>query len=218
MNKPPKVTVLISGRGSNLSALHENAKGYQVSAVVSNNVEAAGLEWAQQRGIPTYTVQRNLFPSLVEFKAAVLQKVCETSPDIVALAGFMVVLQHEFVERFTGRLINIHPSILPKYPGLHTHQRALDAGEAEHGATVHFVATGVDTGPIIAQGSVPVYRDDSPETLADRTLKVEHTIYPWVVQHLATGEIKLTARGVVYSDRVRSEALQRKFSLIEQGE
>jgi phosphoribosylglycinamide formyltransferase-1 len=196
-------------------ALHERASGYRIGAVISNNSEAAGLRWAEERGIPCHTVLRNDFQSLLDFKTAVLQAVINTSPDLVALAGFMVVLQPAFIDKFSGRLINIHPSLLPKFPGLDTHQRALEAGESEHGASVHFVATGVDTGALIAQGKVAVSPSDSPESLAERTLTVEHKLYPWVVSHLVTGAISLRGDSVEYSDLVRSEAIEKGFILPE---
>jgi phosphoribosylglycinamide formyltransferase-1 len=208
-----KVTVLISGRGSNLVALHENAQGYEISAVVTDNPNAPGAAWATERGIPTVTVLRHQFPNLAEFKKRVLEAVDGTEPALVALAGFMVVLQPEFVDAYAGRLINIHPSLLPKFPGLHTHQRALEAGEREHGATVHFVSAGVDTGPVIAQAKVALHPDDTPEVLAARTLTVEHKLYPWALRHLAAGDIRLTPSGVSYSDHVRSEAAAFGFSV-----
>ncbi len=193
--------------------LHEKSDGYAIRAVVSNRLDSAALTWAAERGIPTHTVVREHYGSLSDFKAALLEVVARTNPDIVALAGFMVVLQPAFVDAFFGKLINIHPSLLPKFPGLDTHQRALDAGEDEHGATVHFVAAGVDTGPIIAQGRVPVISGDTTETLAARTLVLEHNLYPWVLKHLARGEIKLTPQGVDYSDHVRSTAVSCGYSL-----
>ncbi len=213
MTVPASVTALVSGRGSNLMALHDNSDGYAIKAVVSNRVDSAGLAWAAQRGIPTHTVVREDYATLTEFKDALFKVVVETAPDLVVLAGFMVVLQPAFVAAFDGRLINIHPSLLPKFPGLDTHQRALDAGEFEHGATVHFVAAGVDTGAIIAQGRVPVLSGDTAEILAERTLTVEHRLYPWVLKHLARAEIKLTPAGVVYSDYVRSAAASRGFMI-----
>ncbi len=196
-------------------ALHDRASGYRIGAVISNNSEAAGLRWAEERGITCHTVLRSDFQSLLDFKTAVLQAVIKTSPDLVALAGFMVVLQPAFIDKFSGRLINIHPSLLPKFPGLDTHQRALEAGESEHGASVHFVATGVDTGALIAQGKVAVSPSDSPESLAERTLTVEHKLYPWVVSHLVTGAISLRGDSVEYSDLVRSEAIEKGFILPE---
>jgi phosphoribosylglycinamide formyltransferase-1 len=194
-------------------ALHEKSDGYAIRAVVSNRLDSGGLAWAAERGISTHTVVRDHYGSLTDFKGALLEVVARTTPDIVALAGFMVVLQPAFVETFVGKLINIHPSLLPKFPGLDTHQRALDAGELEHGATVHFVAAGVDTGPILAQGRVPVVSGDTAEALAVRTLALEHKLYPWALKHLAKGDIKLTPEGVVYSDQVRSAATSCGFSL-----
>lgn len=213
MSLPISVTALISGRGSNLMALHERAQGYRIGAVISNNSDAAGLAWAKEQGIPTYTVLRGNFPSLSDFKRAVLQAVRETTPDLVALAGFMVVLQPEFVDEYAGKLINIHPSLLPKFPGLDTHRRALEARESAHGASVQFVAAGVDTGAIIAQGQVPVYPSDTPEVLASRTLELEHRLYPWVVKHIAAGEICFNGGMVEHSELVRSEAADRGFIL-----
>jgi phosphoribosylglycinamide formyltransferase-1 len=187
-----RVTVLISGRGSNLIALYEQRKGYEITSVISNNRDAKGLSWARSHAIPCQVVERSEYQSIKEFKSALLNAVIESDPQIVCLAGLMVVLQPEFVERFKGRLVNIHPSLLPKFPGLDTHERALAAREVEHGATVHFVAEGVDTGAIIAQVAVPVYcGSDTAETLADRVLSCEHRLYPWVVSKLASGEIWL---------------------------
>lgn len=196
-------------------SLHENAQEYDIGHVISNDANAPGVQWASQRGIPTTVVERSAFPGLVEFKGALLQAVIDTQPDIVALAGFMVVLQPEFVAAFSGRLVNIHPSLLPKFKGLNTHQRALEAGEAQHGASVHFVADGVDTGPIIAQGKVLVESADTPHTLAARTLAVEHRLYPWAIKHLAQGGIALVDGQVVYSDLVRNEAQVNGFILHE---
>jgi phosphoribosylglycinamide formyltransferase-1 len=213
MPSPVLVTALVSGRGTNLMALHEKRDGYSIHAVVSNNPDSAGLTWAAEQGIATHTVVRQDHGSLVDFKAALLNVVTNTKPDIVALAGFMVVLQPAFVETFAGRLINIHPSLLPKFPGLDTHQRALDSNDTEHGATVHFVTAGVDTGPIIAQGRVPVYSGDTAEALAERTLSLEHKLYPWVLKHLASGAIAHTQTGVTYSDQVRSEAQSAGYTL-----
>lgn len=206
MTSPASVTALVSGRGSNLMALHEKSDGYAIRAVVSNRMDSAGLAWAAERGITTLTVVREHYDSLANFKTALLEAVAKTNPDVIALAGFMVVLQPAFVDAFVGRLINIHPSLLPKFPGLDTHQRALGAGEVEHGATVHFVAAGVDTGPMIAQGRVPVLSGDTADSLAVRTLVLEHQLYPWVLKYVASGDIRLTPEGVVYSDHVRSAA------------
>jgi phosphoribosylglycinamide formyltransferase-1 len=217
MPQPVSVTVLVSGRGSNLIALHEKADGYLIKSIVTNNPDAPALQWAADRNIPSRIVSRPQFSNLADFKAGILEAVNQTEPDLVLLAGFMVVLQPEFVRTYQGRLINIHPSLLPRFQGLNTHQRALDTGEAVHGATVHFVAEGVDTGEIIAQGAVPVRPDDTAEVLAARTLTIEHALYPWAVRYLSSGEIKLVANRVSYSDRVRSEALSKGFILSRQN-
>lgn len=206
MNDAARTTVLISGRGSNLKALIQHQSGYRISHVIADKPEAGGLQVAKEAGIPTSVVPRSEFPSLPAFKGAVLQAVVSTAPDIVALAGFMVVLQPEFTEAFHGRLINIHPSLLPMFPGLHTHERALEAKVSHHGCTVHFVDAGVDTGPLIAQSSIEVDRNDSPHSLADRVLAKEHLLYPWIVRALAHGDIQLRDRSVIYSDRAQDEA------------
>ncbi len=207
------VVVLISGRGSNLKALVERARGYSVTCVISNKSDAAGLTWAKERGIDVCVVAREDFSSLAEFKAGVLEAVSAAKADFVALAGFMVVLQPDFIGRFHGRLINIHPSLLPKYPGLHTHQRAIDAGERTHGCTVHFVDEGVDTGAVIAQGVVDITPGETAESLAEKTIAVEHRLYPWVMARLASGDIRCEGGGVVYSDLARSEASADGFIL-----
>lgn len=211
MNEERAVTVLISGRGSNLKSLHENRLGYRVSAVISNRSDASGLEYAHRHGIPTRVVARESFPTLAAFKAAVLQATVESSPDIVALAGFMMVLQPEFIEHFSGRLVNIHPSLLPQFPGLDTHARAIDAKVREHGCSVHFVDTGVDTGALIAQASLALQSADTPESAAARVLALEHTLYPWALSHLASGSISLSGRSVRYSPSAVLEASQRGF-------
>lgn len=211
----PTVTVLISGRGSNLIALHEKAQGYRVGAVISNRADAAGLSWAASHGIPTQVVSRESFASLAQHKEALLEAVKSTSPDLVALAGFMMILQPEFVEAFSGRLVNIHPSLLPKYPGLDTHARALAAGDSKHGASVHFVGTGLDTGPLIAQAVVPVLAGDTEEALAARTLTEEHKLYPWVVKCVANGAVKLEGDAVVWEERGRREAQSQGFQIPE---
>jgi phosphoribosylglycinamide formyltransferase-1 len=206
MKATPSVTVLISGQGSNLEALHEKARGYRIAAVVSNKTDARGLEWAEDHNLRTFTVRRDRFADIQEFKAALLKAVKQTKPDLVALAGFMVVLPPEFVDAFAGRLVNLHPSLLPKFPGLDTFRRVIEARETEHGSTIHYVDRGVDTGPIIAQVPVPIHEDDTIETLSERTRRAEHRLYPWVVRHIAEGSIALTNRAVVYSDEVRREA------------
>lgn len=213
MKSLPTLTVLISGRGSNLIALHERAKGYRIGTVISNNPDAAGLSWAAAQGIPCQVVERGGFSSLAAFKAGLLETVLSSKPDFVALAGFMVVLQPEFADAFLGRLINIHPSLLPKFPGLDTHARALAAGETEHGCTVHFVDAGVDTGHRIAQGVVAIAPGDDEKSIAARTLAVEHTIYPWVASSLARGGIWLAEGKVRYDDQALQEAADKGFRI-----
>ncbi len=215
MSDIPTLTVLISGRGSNLVALHAHASNYRIGHVISNTPDALGLSWAAQAGIPHTVVARANYESLTNLKAAILETVRLSQPDIVALAGFMMVLNADFTEAFKGRLINIHPSLLPKFPGLDTHARALTAGEAEHGATVHFVDAGVDTGLRIAQAVVPVLPGDDEKTLAARTLTVEHALYPWVAGTMARGGIRFTPERVYYDEQALLEARRLSFRVFE---
>lgn len=210
------ITVLISGRGSNLKALIEGAHGYRISSVLSNVAEAKGLDIARAHGIPTITVLRSDFPSLHDYKRAVLSAVQNTSPDLVALAGFMMVLPPEFIGAFPERIINIHPSLLPKFPGLDTHTRAIRAGERFHGCTVHLVDAGIDTGPIVAQAAVEVCATDDPDTLSARVLCVEHKLYPWTLSMLARGEITIAEGGIAYSSYAIEAAHGLGFRLMNQ--
>ncbi len=196
-------------------ALHAGAINYRIGHVISNTPDATGLSWATQAGIPHSVVARSEYETLGAFKTALLESVLRTEPDIVALAGFMVVLNTEFIEAFQGRLINIHPSILPKFPGLDTHARALAAGEVEHGATVHFVDAGVDTGLRIAQAIVPVLPGDDDRALAARTLTAEHSLYPWVAATMARGGIEFTPVRVRYDEKAIRDARDRGFRLFE---
>lgn len=213
MTSEGNVTVLFSGRGSNLKALIQHQSGYRIGHVITDKADAGGLEIAREAGIPTTVVGRGDFASLAEFKSGILHAVDASKPDIVALAGFMVLVQPEFVAAYHGRLLNIHPALLPKFPGLHTHTRAIEAQEVEHGCTVHFVDAGVDTGPFIAQAKVPVLSDDTPDTLAARVIVQEHAIYPWIVRSVVRGEIRLDGRTVLYSETIRSEAAKLGFSI-----
>lgn len=174
------VVVLISGRGSNMQAL-VNA-GLPVRGVISNKPEAGGLVFARERGIPTAVVDHRQYPSRDEFDHAVAAAIDALTPDLVALAGFMRVLTPGFVQRYANALMNIHPSLLPAFPGLHTHERALQAGVKIHGATVHFVTPELDCGPIIIQSAVPVLAQDDASSLAARVLQQEHVIYPLAVR------------------------------------
>jgi phosphoribosylglycinamide formyltransferase-1 len=174
------IAVLISGRGSNMQSLID--AGLPVSVVISNRADAKGLEIAAARGVATRVVEHRAFATREAFDAVLAQEIDRVSPRLIALAGFMRVLTPTFVERYAGRLLNIHPSLLPAFPGLNTHERALEAGVRVHGCTVHFVTAEVDHGPIVIQAEVPVRDDDTAETLAARVLRQEHLIYPRAAQ------------------------------------
>lgn len=184
-----KVAVLISGRGSNLQALIDACKQpefpAEIALVISNVPGAAGLDRAARAGIPTRTIDHRAFQGRGPFEDALDAALREAGAELVCLAGFLRILTAPFVERWRGRLINIHPSLLPKYPGLDTHARALAAGEKFAGCTVHYVVPEVDAGPVIVQASVPVRAGDTPDTLAARVLKVEHRCYPLALQLIA---------------------------------
>lgn len=187
------IVVLISGRGSNLRAIAEACEHEQwparIRAVISNRPDAQGLELARERGIETACVDHTQFDRRDAFDAALAQEIDRHAPDIVVLAGFMRVLGADFVRRYEGRMINIHPSLLPAFPGLRTHERALESGVKVHGATVHFVTAEVDQGAIIAQASVPVLPADTPATLAQRVLEREHVLYPQALRWLVEGRL-----------------------------
>jgi len=183
------VVVLISGRGSNLQAMLD--AGIPVTAVISNRADAAGLAMAARRGLHTAVIAHRDFASREAFDAALADEVERHAPRLVALAGFMRVLTPVFVARFAGRLVNIHPSLLPAFPGLDTHARALAAGVERHGCTVHFVTEQLDHGPIIAQASVPVLPDDTAETLAARVLAQEHALYPRAIRWFLEGRLRV---------------------------
>lgn len=192
-----KVVVLISGRGSNMQALLEAGLPVEFACVISNRPDAAGLAFAAERGVPTAVVDHKAYPDRAGFDAALATEIDRHAPDLVILAGFMRVLTDDFVRRYQGRMINIHPALLPAFPGLHTHERALQAGVKLHGCTVHYVTPEVDVGPIIVQAAVPVLADDTPATLAARVLKQEHRIFPQAVAWIAAGRVALRADGSV---------------------
>jgi len=183
------VVVLISGRGSNLQAILD--AGIPVSAVISNQAGAGGLAIAARRGVATAVVEHRRFATREAFDAALADEIDRHLPRLVALAGFMRVLTPGFVARYAGRLVNIHPSLLPEFPGLDTHARALAAGAKRHGCTVHFVTAELDHGPIIAQASVPVLPGDTAESLAARVLAQEHLIYPRALRWFLDGLLSL---------------------------
>ncbi|CAN7284033.1 phosphoribosylglycinamide formyltransferase [Devosia sp. LjRoot3] len=190
-----KVGVLISGRGSNMSALIEATKSpdypAEIVGVLSNRAAAPGLLTAQENGIATASLAQSKFPSREMFEDTMTQILESWEVDYVCLAGFMRILGEDFVLRWQGRMVNIHPSLLPLYKGLDTHARVLAAGDAEHGCTVHFVTPGLDEGPAILQARVPVLPGDTPETLTARVLVEEHKIYPQALAMLARGEVSL---------------------------
>jgi len=187
-NKKPAVVILISGRGSNMisivEAMQDGSLPITVAAVISNRPDAAGLEYAKQLNIATAVIDHKYFETRESFDQVLAQKIDSYTPDLVVLAGFMRILTTEFVEQFAGKLINIHPSLLPKFKGLDTHQRAIDAGEKEHGASVHFVTPELDDGPVVLQASVTVFENDTVKTLAARVLEQEHKLYPEAIRKL----------------------------------
>ena len=189
--------ILISGRGSNLRALVEAKTGLEVRAVLSNRPEAAGLEWAGNAGLATRVVDHRAFATREAFDAALAAEIESHRPGLVLLAGFMRIFTEAFIRRFPRRILNIHPSLLPAFPGLHTHRRALEAGVKVHGATVHVVTPALDDGPIVIQGAVPVLEGDTEEALAARVLAVEHRIYPQAVRWFVEGRVVLAADGPV---------------------
>ena len=186
-----KVVVLISGSGSNLQALIDSLQAdspAQISAVISNRADAFGLQRAAKAGIATQVLDHKAYADREAFDAALIEAIDAYQADLVILAGFMRILTPGFVTHYTGRLLNIHPSLLPKYKGLHTHQRALDAGDTEAGCTVHEVTADLDAGPILGQARVPVLAGDDADTLAARVLVQEHRLYPAVLRRFAAGD------------------------------
>ena len=194
------LVVLISGSGSNLQAIIDGASKdlpVEIRAVVSNQADAYGLERARQAGIQTAVLSHKAFPDRESYDRALGELIDGYQPGLVVLAGFMRILTPALVSRFHGRMLNIHPSLLPKYRGLHTHRRALEAGEREHGASVHFVTEELDGGPLILQAVVPVMEDDDEATLAARVLTREHVIYPTVIRWFAEGRLRLENHQVI---------------------
>jgi phosphoribosylglycinamide formyltransferase-1 len=202
------IVILISGRGSNMGALLDAGLPARVAAVISNNGGARGLETARRRGIATAVVDHRAYPDRERFDAALGAAIDRHNPDLVVLAGFMRILTAPFIERYRGRLMNIHPSLLPAFPGLDTHRRALAAGVRRHGCTVHFVSPEVDSGPIIVQAAVPVLPGDTEEKLAARVLSEEHRIYPQAVRWFCEGRLRLDDGGTVTVDGVPAQRIE----------
>ena len=199
-----RCVVLISGRGTNLSAILKAAAApdypAEIVAVISNKADATGLQLAQEANVATEVVPSMGVTDRVVYDRALLSAIDRHEPDLVILAGFMRILTPDFVSHYAGRMINIHPSLLPSFTGMHTHQRAIDAGVHVHGCTVHFVTAELDHGPMIAQAAVPVYADDDAAKLAARVLKEEHRIYPAAVRWFAEGRLKVMGQRVLLSD------------------
>ncbi len=206
-----RIVILISGRGSNMQAIVERCAEQRwpaaVVAVIANRADAAGLGWAAERGIATGVVEHRTHASREAFDAALAQAIDPHAPDLLVLAGFMRILGADFVRRYEGRLLNIHPSLLPAFPGLHTHRRALAAGCQAVGATVHFVTPELDHGPIVMQSVVPVRQGDDEHALAERVLTTEHIIYPQSVRWFVEGRLQLTDDGRVQQRDGASQVL-----------
>ena len=207
-----KIVILISGRGSNMQALLQAKLPCSIAAVVSNRASAEGLSFAAAQGIPTAVVAHQDYPTRAEFDAALAKVIDQYQADFVILAGFMRILTPEFVSHYQGRLVNIHPSLLPAYTGLNTHARALQDAIKIHGCTVHFVTADLDHGPIIIQAAVPVLCGDTENSLSDRVLMEEHRIYPQAVRWLCEEEVSL--KGGIVDFRHQKQA---SFSLISPG-
>jgi len=207
-----RIAVLLSGSGSNLQALLDaHAAGRlpgTFARVVSNRADAYGLQRAEAAGVPTAVIGPRDYPDREAFDRAVAERLEQDGADLVVLAGFMRILTPGFVARFAGRLLNIHPSLLPDFRGLHTHERALAAGVQRHGCTVHFVTPELDAGPPVVQGVVPVHADDTPETLAQRVQAQEHRVYPLAVRWLASGRLRLAAAGPVLDGQALAGPVQ----------
>ena len=195
------VVVLLSGTGSNLQALIDSTRTgdspVRIAAVISNRSDAYGLQRASDAGIETRSLDHKAFDGREAFDAALIELIDAFNPKLVVLAGFMRILSADFVRHYEGRLLNIHPSLLPKYKGMHTHQRAIDAGDSEHGCSVHFVTEELDGGPLVVQAVVPVESDDSAQTLAQRVHTQEHRIYPLAVRWFAEGRLILGDQGAL---------------------
>ena len=202
---PTRLVVLISGSGSNLQAIIDAClSGYinaEVAAVISNKADAYGLTRAKHAGIATQVLDHKQFASREEYDVALGQLISDFTPDLVVLAGFMRILTPSLVQKFKGKMLNIHPSLLPKYQGLNTHQRAIDANDAEHGVSVHFVTEELDGGPVVCQARVPILPDDTAESLAKRVHMQEHKLYPLVVKWFSEQRLKMEADYAVFDNK-----------------
>ena len=195
--------VLISGNGSNLQSIIDNAKSIDLTicCVVSNKMDAFGLKRAAKVGIPCVALDETLFDSKLGFDQEIMKVIDNYQAEVIILAGYMRILSADFISKYSGKILNIHPSLLPKFPGLNTHQRAIDASEKIHGASVHFVTEEVDGGPVIAQQSVNIDSTDNPQTLAKKVLEKEHILYPQVIYWYTQGRLKLLNNKTVILNR-----------------
>ena len=194
--------VLISGNGSNLQSIIDNAKSIDLTicCVVSNKMDAFGLKRAAKVGIPCVALDETLFDSKLGFDQEIMKVIDNYQAKVIILAGYMRILSADFISKYSGKILNIHPSLLPKFPGLNTHQRAIDASEKKHGASVHFVTEEVDGGPVIAQQSVNIDSTDNPQTLAKKVLEKEHILYPKVIRWYTQGRLKLVNKNTATLD------------------
>ncbi|MFT6907226.1 MAG: phosphoribosylglycinamide formyltransferase-1 [Oleiphilaceae bacterium] len=204
--RTPKIVVLISGNGSNLQAIINavNSESFEaeIVAVISNKPNILGLEIATKANIPTAVIDHKQYPEREVFDAKLLREIEKHQPDLLVLAGFMRILTTDFVKRYEGRMINIHPSLLPKYPGLHTHKRAIEAGDSYHGITVHFVTAELDSGPNIIQAKVKTFENDTIESLAKRVQEQEHIIYPIAVKWFIEGRLEMSENHVLLDNEI----------------
>ncbi len=207
----PSLVVLISGSGSNLQAIIRAVENGQIRAmicaVISNRADAGGLQYARLAGIDTFAIEHQQYETREQFDQALIQRIDHCQPELVILAGFMRILTDRFIHHYSGRLLNIHPSLLPKYKGLHTHRRVLLAGDKTHGASVHVVSTELDSGNLIIQAQVPVKTDDTEEKLAARVLKQEHLIYPLTISLIIAGTLKIKNNTLLYKGQPLKRAL-----------
>lgn len=198
MRAMKNIVILISGRGSNMQAVVHAARAenwpVRIAAVISNRADAPGLAFAREQGISSQVISHSAYASREAFDQALQQAIDAHAPDLLVMAGFMRILTLGFITRYAGRMLNIHPSLLPRFPGLHTHRQALEAGVPIHGATVHFVTHELDHGPVVLQAEVPVMPGDTEETLAQRVLAQEHVIYPRAIRWFIEGRLEALAR------------------------
>ncbi len=207
------VVILISGRGSNMQAIvNANIPNANIVGVLSNQCHAAGLQWAKEHGIHTDALNHQEFDSRLSFDMAMMAKIDALKPDLVVLAGFMRILTPEFCSHYENRLLNIHPSLLPSFVGLNTHQKAIDYGCKVAGCTIHFVTAELDNGPIVAQAVVPIFADDTEDTLANRVLKCEHQLYPEAVADFVNDNLIINGMKVINNRTIKQEELRLMIS------